>query len=60
LLGWEAYSAGVIGEPSPGMETLEGVVAFAEGGAGPEIFTVWVVLLKYGIIVGIIIFCRHG
>jgi hypothetical protein len=40
------------------MEALEGVVAYAEGGAGPVIFAVWVVLLKARVVVGIIIF--HG
>jgi hypothetical protein len=42
------------------MEALEGVVALLEGGAGPIIFTVGVILLKAGIIVRIIIFGRSG
>jgi hypothetical protein len=42
------------------MEALEGVVAFAEGGAGSVVFVVWVVLLKARVIVGIIIFRGSG
>jgi hypothetical protein len=42
------------------MKTLEGVMALLEGGAGPEVFAVWVVLLKARVVVGVIVLRRSG
>jgi hypothetical protein len=42
------------------METLEGVMALLEGGVGPEVFSVWVVLLKARVVVGVIVLRRSG
>jgi hypothetical protein len=42
------------------MEAFEGVVALLEGGAGPEVFSVRVVLLKARVVVGVVVLRRSG